>query len=176
MIGTERLLLRRWRESDRAAHRAIVVHPLVMKTLGGPPPEAASAEVVGRQNGVADKTGSCFWAVEERASGAMIGWCGIKPGPAGTPIADAPEAGWTLHPDWWGTGLAYEAASAVFARYWADTPAPHIYAITTPGNRASWGLMERLGMSRVAGGEFDHPNLEPGDPLRRHCTYRIARP
>ena len=51
-----------------------------------------------------------------------------------------------------------------------------ITAITVPANTRSWGLMERIGMARVTDGDFDHPNLAPGDPLRRHILYRIDRP
>ena len=43
-------------------------------------------------------------------------------------------------------------------------------------NSRSRAVMERLGMERVIDGDFDHPALAPGDPLRRHVHYRIARP
>ena len=36
--------------------------------------------------------------------------------------------------------------------------------------------MERLGMTRVAGGDFDHPDVPEDSPLRRHILYRITRP
>jgi hypothetical protein len=36
--------------------------------------------------------------------------------------------------------------------------------------------MERLGMTRDAGDDFDHPRIEEGDPLRRHVLYRIGAP
>jgi hypothetical protein len=36
--------------------------------------------------------------------------------------------------------------------------------------------MERLGMVRAHGDDFDHPNVPIGNPIRRHITYRIARP
>ena len=35
--------------------------------------------------------------------------------------------------------------------------------------------MERIGMTYLEGGEFDHPNVPEGDPLLRHVTYRIGR-
>ena len=175
MIEAERLLLRRWREEDVEAHHRLVRHPDVVRTLGGPPAGTASEEIVARQNGLLDSTGSCFWAIELRETGDFIGWCGVKPGPDGTPIAGLPEIGWTIHPDHWRQGLAYEAASAVLARAWAHTDHPRIFAITTPGNEASRGLMERLGMKRMESGDFNHPKLAAGDPLRRHLIYVIER-
>jgi hypothetical protein len=35
--------------------------------------------------------------------------------------------------------------------------------------------MERIGMSRDLAGDFEHPNLPPGDPLRPHVLYRLNR-
>ena len=127
-----------------------------------------------RQNAILAATGSCFWALELRETGAFVGWCGIKPGKP--PIEGEPEIGWTLAPDLWGRGLAHEAAAATLAWAWAGTSLERIVAITSRGNRRSWGLMERLGMRRVAGGDFDHPALAEGDPLRPHITYAIERP
>ena len=46
----------------------------------------------------------------------------------------------------------------------------------TPANRRSWRLMERLGMVRDAGGDFDHPRVPAGHPLVRHVLYRLRRP
>jgi hypothetical protein len=33
--------------------------------------------------------------------------------------------------------------------------------------------MERIGMERAAGEDFEHPALPPGHPLRAHVLYRI---
>jgi len=35
--------------------------------------------------------------------------------------------------------------------------------------------MERLGMARVADGDFDHPRMPAGHRLRRHVLYRLRR-
>jgi ribosomal-protein-alanine N-acetyltransferase len=32
--------------------------------------------------------------------------------------------------------------------------------------------MERIGMARDPGADFDHPRVPEGDPLRRHVLYR----
>jgi hypothetical protein len=36
--------------------------------------------------------------------------------------------------------------------------------------------MQRLGMTHNPADDFDHPKLEPGNPLRRHVLYRINNP
>jgi RimJ/RimL family protein N-acetyltransferase len=35
--------------------------------------------------------------------------------------------------------------------------------------------MERLGMHRDPAGDFVHPRLAEGSPLRDHVTYRLSR-
>jgi RimJ/RimL family protein N-acetyltransferase len=175
MIETSGLHLRRWRPGDVEPFHAMGQDPEVMAHLGPLMSRADAEATVERQNAVADEYGSCFWAVERRADGTFLGFCGIKPGPAGTPIADLPEIGWRLARHAWGQGYAREAAAACLADAWGRGE-PRVYAITTPGNERSWGLMIRLGMRRLADGDFDHPALAEGDPLRRHLTYAIDRP
>jgi len=36
--------------------------------------------------------------------------------------------------------------------------------------------MRRLGMTRDVAGDFEHPALPPGNPLRPHVLYRLPRP
>lgn len=137
MIETERLLLRRWRADDAVAQNALRRDPAVSRLLGAAPSPDESRATIARQNALLDAVGYCFWAVEQRVDEAWIGWCGLQPGPAGTPVAGAVEIGWTLAPTCWGRGLAREAATAVLAWAWAHTDERRIVAITTPANRAS---------------------------------------
>lgn len=176
MIETPRLLLRRWRDADAAPFHAMGQDADVMRYLGPPMSLADCNATIVHQNAVADSYGSCFWAVERRSDGTFLGFCGIKPGPAHTPIADQPEIGWRLAQHAWGQGYAREAAQACLDHSWAATDWARVVAITVAANTASWGLMIRIGMTRVADGDFDHPAVSEGDPLRRHMTYSIARP
>jgi hypothetical protein len=34
--------------------------------------------------------------------------------------------------------------------------------------------MERIGLTRDLDGDFDHPRVPEGSPLRRHVLYRLA--
>lgn len=176
MIETERLILRGWRDDDVAPFHAMGNDPEVMRYLG-PPLTIADAEAArDRMNGLQEDHGYCFWAVERKADGAFLGFCGVKPGPDGTPIAGELEIGWRLRRDAWGQGYAREAAEACLIWAWSNTDAPRIAAITVLNNANSWGLMERLGMIRDHAADFDHPAVPDGSPLKRHLTYRIARP
>ena len=59
---------------------------------------------------------------------------------------------------------------------WANLDAERIVAITVPANRASWGLMERLAMTRRPDLDFGHPAFAEDHPLHQHITYAIGRP
>ena len=78
--------------------------------------------------------------------------------------------------DCWGQGLVSEAARATIAWLFANRADQSLWAITTPENRRSRAVMERIGMTYVEGGDFDHPGVPADDPLLRHVLYRIARP
>ena len=85
----------------------------------------------------------------------------------------AVEAGWRLMPAYWGKGYALEAARAATDDGFGRLGLAEIVAYTVPANRASWTVMERLGMTRDPAEDFDHPSQPEGSPLRRHVLYRL---
>ncbi|HEX8302359.1 GNAT family N-acetyltransferase [Sphingomonas sp.] len=173
MIETERLILRRWEERDRATFHAHCSDPVVMENLGPLQSREETDALLDRQNGYYDSHGYCFWALERKADGVLLGFCGLKPGAEGTPIEGEVEIGWRLGAEHWGRGYARESARASLDWAW-NNGIQSVAAITTPGNVRSWGLMERLGMIRAREDDFDHPHAI--EQLRAHVTYRIARP
>lgn len=177
MIETERLILRGWREEDREPFAAMSRDPDVMRHLDGVVDRAASDAAVDRQIANQAEDGCCFWAIERREDGAFLGFCGIRRGGhENTPVHGVWEIGWRLRRDAWGQGYAREAARACIDWAFATTPADRVYAWTVPANRASWGLMLRLGMSHRPEFDFDHPRFAKGHPLCRHLVYAIDRP
>lgn len=175
-IETGQLVLREWRDTDVARVFAMGQDPQVMAFLGPLMTMADAERLVAGQMRNQELFGHCFWPVERRSDGAFLGLCGVQKGPAGTPIDGRIEIGWRLLREAWGKGYAREAAQAALAWTWANLPAEDVYAMTVVANRGSWGLMERLGMARRGDLDFDHPALAPGDPLRAHIVYSIARP
>jgi RimJ/RimL family protein N-acetyltransferase len=119
-------------------------------------------------------TGHTMWALERREDGAFLGFCGLEIGEF-APIDGKHEIGWRLWGKDWGRGYAREAAKSTLEWAWAHLHVDQIWAITTPGNLRSWGLMERLGMLRRPELDFDHPKLPDGDSLKPHITYSITR-
>ncbi len=177
MIETERLSLRSWRDTDRAAFAEINHDPEVMRHLGGSVDRRMSDAMIDRQMAVQRDQGHCFWAVERIEDARLIGFCGLHVGGhPGAGVADELEIGWRLSPDAWGQGYAREAATASIAWGFANTDRPRIAAWTVPANTASWGLMLRLGMTARPDLDFDHPNFPSGHPLCRHIVYAADRP
>lgn len=175
MIVTDRLFVRPWRDEDVEPWHAMNQDAEVIRFIADRPPTPdESRATVERQRAFQRESGRCFWAVERREDGAFIGFCGLKPGPEGTPIAGEAEIGWRVARPYWRRGYAHEAARACLDRAWADG-LRRVAAITVPANEPSRRLMEKLGMARDEGADFDHPALPPGHRLSRHVTYRIAR-
>lgn len=175
MIETERLILRKPRPSDHPALFAMWADPVVMANLGPVKDAAASEATIARHDGYRHE-GLGFLTVERKSDWAVIGFCGLKRGDPPHPIAGEIEAGWQIAQSYWRQGYALEAMHAVMAWGWESFDAPRIVAITAERNLASQAMMSRLGMTRLADGDFDHHAFAPGDPLRKIVTYSITRP
>ncbi|MDO6416511.1 GNAT family N-acetyltransferase [Sphingomonas sp. BIUV-7] len=177
MIETERLILRDWRDADTAPFATMCADPEVMAHLGGPQPRADVEAAIARQRDMQARCGHCFWAIERREDGALLGFCGLREGghPA-TPVIDELEIGWRLRRDAWGQSYAREAAGASLVWGWANTPRSRILAWTVPANVASWTLMARLGMVHRADLDFAHPAFPADHPLSAHIVYAAERP
>lgn len=175
MIETGRLILRKPRPGDRPALYAMWSDPLVMADLGTVKDAAASDAALARHDDYRHE-GLGFLSVERAADGAVVGFCGLKRGDPPHPIAGEIEAGWMIARPHWRCGYALEAMRAVLDWGWNGFDAPRIVAITSARNAPSRQLMLRLGMSRLAGGDFDNCQMPEGDPLRPTVTYAIERP
>ncbi|MGJ7489758.1 GNAT family N-acetyltransferase [Variovorax sp. ZT4R33] len=174
-IETDRLLLRPWREADRAPFAALSVDPEVMAyLLPLASPEAADGWI-DRQQAHLAAHGFCFWAVESRASGEFMGAAGLLRVGYQAAFTPAVEVGWRLARRFWGQGYAPEAARAAIGFGFGRLGLQEIVANTVPGNRNSRRVMEKLGMSTDPADDFDHPLVPPGHALRRQVLYRLRR-
>lgn len=176
VIETPRLLLRGWTQADAAPFQQICSDPQVMEYLGEPMTLAETEMVVTRMQAMQEQLGYCFWAMEHRETGALMGFCGVKPGAIGTSIDGQLEIGWRMARAYWGKGYAREAAQAAINWVWINLKVDSVWAITAPANERSQALMRRLGMTRHRKLDFQHPAMPPGDPLRAHVTYSLPRP
>jgi RimJ/RimL family protein N-acetyltransferase len=174
---TERLIIRPWRDSDRAEYLACCNTEAVTANLGGPAKVEDVDAALDRIRKSQQDNGFCFWAVERKSDGSFLGYCGLKRATLpGMPLDGEVEIGWRLREDAWGRGYALEAARAVLGWAWASLDCSRVVSFTISGNEASWRLMERLGMERRPDLDFDHPSFAPDHPLSAHISYVAERP
>lgn len=170
-LETERLILRDWREADFAALHALCTDPRVMATIG---PllhdEERTLLMLRRLQERQARDGCTFWAMERKADGRVLGYCGVGRGTV-PQLENELELGWRLAFDCWGQSYAREAAEATLAWLADHHPGEAIWAITAVGNLRSRGLMERLGMHYRPDLDFEHPKVDDGSPLKPHVTY-----
>jgi RimJ/RimL family protein N-acetyltransferase len=177
MIETARLIVRHWRDSDRASYLATCNSKAVTAHLGGPASVEEIDAALDRIRASQEENGFCFWAVERRSDGAFLGYCGLKvANDGGSPIDGEVEIGWRLSEDAQGQGYATEAAAACLEWAWANLDAARVVSITVPANARSWRVMERLGMTRRPDLDFAHPKFAPDHRLSRHISYVMERP
>ncbi len=169
-IVTPRLLLRRWRDADRAPFAAMNADPEVMRYFPATLDRAASDALVDRVEQHLARHGFGLWALEVRATGALVGFTGLSPMPDGVPGAGY-EIGWRLARPAWHQGYATEAATAARDVALGPLGMPELWSMTAVLNTPSQAVMRRIGMTRH--GEFDHPRVPEG-PLRRHVLYRLT--
>jgi ribosomal-protein-alanine N-acetyltransferase len=168
-IRTARLLLRPWTDSDRAPFAAMNADPVVMEHFPALLTRAESDAFVDRIEAHFAEHGYGLWAVEDDSG--FVGFTGLLWATFDAPFNPSLEVGWRLARTAWGRGYATEAATAALARGFQDVDS--ITSFTAVVNERSWRVMERLGMRRE--GEFDHPRVPAGHPVRRHVLYRADR-
>jgi len=175
-ITTARLLLREWRNSDRAPYAALNGDPDVMQHFPSRLTPEQSDEMVDRIMAGWRTHGFGLWAVERLDTTEFIGFVGLL-----SPIWEASftpcvEIGWRLAKQHWGHGFAPEAATAVLDWAFAnvDLPGDRVLSFTTVGNVNSQRVMSKIGLVRDMDGDFDHPLL-PDWKDRRHVLYGIDR-
>lgn len=168
-LRTERLVLRRWRDSDREPFARMNADAEVMRFYVAPSSVAESNAFVDRIEQQFDQLDFGPWAVEIPGQAPFVGSVGLSV----HPYFPTPEVGWRLDKPYWGKGYATEAARAAVADGFERIGLTEIVSFTTPFNVPSIRVMQRLGMTHDPADDFDHPNVPVGHPYRRHVLYRL---
>jgi ribosomal-protein-alanine N-acetyltransferase len=115
-----------------------------------------------------DVHGFGLWCVE--LDGVSIGFTGLS-----VPwFRDGVEVGWRIRSAWWGHGYAPEAARAALAVAFDEIGLDEVISFTAATNLNSQRVMQKIGMIRDPSGDFDHPSVAAGNPLRAHVLYRLT--
>jgi ribosomal-protein-alanine N-acetyltransferase len=147
-IETPRLLLRPFTREDAPVHARIYAKPEVTRFLARGP--FLGEEAARRSRAALDlfiehwrEHGFGVWAVIDRATGDLIGQCGLKYLPESPEV----EILYALDSPYWGRGIATEAAGAALRHGFESTPLDRIVAVAMPEHLRSHRVMQKLGMT-----------------------------
>ncbi|MEZ5659882.1 MAG: GNAT family N-acetyltransferase [Burkholderiaceae bacterium] len=175
ILESGRLRLRRWRDADRAPFAAINADPRVMTHFPASLSRIDSDALIERIESHFDAHGFGLWALERQQDAALLGFVGLAVPRFEAAFTPCVEIGWRLGFEHWGYGYASEAAAVVLAHGFETLGLTEIVSFTVSANGRSRAVMERLGMRRDPAGDFEHPALAAGHPLRAHVLYRLRR-
>jgi len=169
-----KLILRDWRESDFEPFAEMNSDAEVMRYFLSPMTRSESLTTFGLIREEIAQRGWGVWAVE--VDGVFAGMVGLHVPEWQLPFSPCTEVLWRLRKEFWGRGIAHEAATQAVDYGFSKAGLDEIVAFTTPPNHRSIRLMERLGFERDHQGDFAHPAVPVGHPLRRHVLYRKKAP
>lgn len=179
LLTSQRVRLRPWTDADRGPFAAMTANPDVMRHFPAVLSRTESDAWIDRTMRKTSERGWGFWALDYLAEGApapqFAGFTGLNIPEPQLPLGPCVEVGWRLAPQFWGLGLASEAAGLALRAGFESLGLDEIVAITTLRNTRSRAVMQRLGMQESPADEFDHPAFPP-DSIERHCcVYRLKR-
>ena len=176
-LTTDRLVLRRFTMSDEDNLVDLDSDPDVMHYITGglptPRTEIRNDYLPAYLDYYRRYPGYGFWAVDERDTGAFLGWFHFRPGPASPP--DEAELGYRLLRSAWGRGYATEGSLALIAKGFTEFGVQRVYAATMAVNEGSRRVMEKAGLTLTRTFREDWPYPIPGDEFG-DVEYAITRP
>jgi len=144
VLETERLRLRAFREDDLDGFAAFWADEESARFVGGVCGRDDAWRRMAMFMGHWALRGFGFWALEEKASGAFAGYCGLFE-PEGWP---ARELGWSLVRASRGRGYATEAAGRAREPAYRDLGWTTLVSFINPDNHPSIRIAEQLGARR----------------------------
>jgi len=176
ILTTPRLILRLWQPEDIEPYYQINQDPEVVYYLLGPQSRTQVEQFVAHATAEFAVDKFCKFAVEEKATGLLIGFVGISRPTFTAPFTPAIDIGWRLGSTFWGKGYATEAALAVVNYAFTVLKIDEIVSFAVASNVRSLRVMEKIGMVRDINGDFMHPRIPVGHEFARHVLYRLKRP
>jgi ribosomal-protein-alanine N-acetyltransferase len=163
---TDRLGFSHWEKGDLTLAMTLWGDPRVAEFIGGP---FATEAVCGRLHREIEKMtayGVQYWPVFLLENGDLAGCAGLQPY---GDEKDILELGIHFKPDYWGKGLAQEAARAVIDFAFKTLHLERIFAGHHPDNIASERLLKKLGF------RFTHQEIYPPTGLLEPA-YLLTNP
>lgn len=154
VLETERLYLRQWVPDDWVRFKPLLVDPRVSEYV--PQRDWTDERIKSKISEYSQQSrtrGWALWPVIHRADSRFIGFCGF-----GDEDSSKIGMGWRFLPEYWGQGLATEAAAATLQHGFATWDFSHVVAYVQKPNAASIRVMEKIGM--IYDGVCDYEGTE----------------
>lgn len=144
VMQTARTRIREFQLSDIPGLARILGDPSVMEfSSKGPLTEEDTLQFIAWCIDSYRQHGHGPWALTEKQSGALIGFCGLSL--ENVDGVEEIEIGYRLAKDQWGKGLATEAATRVIEYGFSDLNINSIIGIVSPRHTASLRVLAKLG-------------------------------
>lgn len=154
VLETERLYLRHWVPNDWVRFKPLLIDPRVIQYV--PQRDWTDEKIQSRiceYTQQSETRGWTLWPVILRSKSEFIGFCGF-----GEEDNSEVGMGWRLLPEYWGQGLATEAAAATLQHGFSTWGFSHVVAYVQEPNVASIRVMEKIGM--LCDGVCDYEGIE----------------
>ncbi|MET0126166.1 MAG: GNAT family N-acetyltransferase [Pseudomonas caspiana] len=146
VLQTKRMILRELSGADVPPMAQILSDPEVMRySVRGVLSESATAEFVDWSCQSYALHGLGPWAVVEKASGELMGFCALNR--ENVEGIEEVEIGYRLAPQFWGRGYATEIVRATLAYGFEHLGLGSIIAIVQPANIASVRVIQKAGFN-----------------------------
>lgn len=151
LIETQRLILRKLKIEDAERMFLLDSNPEVMKFVGQPvltKPEQTQ-EVIKVIQKQYEENGIGRFAVIEKSTNLLIGWCGLKLLKEEiNGFTNIHDLGYRFLPEYWGKGFAKEAGQACIQYAFNEMHLENLYAYADIQNHASHAVLLKLGFTQ----------------------------
>jgi ribosomal-protein-alanine N-acetyltransferase len=145
ILDTPRLILREFSPNDAGALASVLSDPETMRFYPAPFDRAGVEEWIAHNLRRYTKDGHGLWAMVLRTNGELIGDCGLTVQEVDS--TDEIEIGYHVRRDYWGQGLATEAARACRVYGFVHLPVDLLISLIGPENLPSRRVAEKNGMT-----------------------------
>jgi ribosomal-protein-alanine N-acetyltransferase len=157
------MFLRQWVPDDWKRFRPLGTDPRVLEYLTTEPwSDERIRGFINKGIEVAKTRGWILWPVIHRKDAELIGFCGFS-----DEFSPDVEIGWRFRPEYWGKGLATEAARVVMQYGFETFGFERLVCVTPAANRRSIRVAEKLGMA------FERSFIHKGKEV---ASYAKANP
>jgi ribosomal-protein-alanine N-acetyltransferase len=162
-----------WEESDRELFAKMNANKEVMRYFPKTLDFKETDNFLNRVQEHFKENGYGLWAVELKDTNEFIGFIGFLNATFEAEFTPCVEIGWRLDNKYWNNGYATEGAKTCLEYGFNKLNLNAIYSFTAEPNKPSENVMKKIGMKKI--GEFKHPRVEEGSPLKPHILYKIDK-